>query len=199
VTALDASAAMVVETRRKGDAADVGEGLKVRLRTIEEWTAEERTPLIDGVLSNFGALNCVADLDAVAAALASALRPGGRAVLVVMGPWVPWEWFWYLVHGAPTKAFRRLQRGGVRWRGLVVRYPSPGTLKKHFEPAFRVRRLTALGLLVPPSYAEGWAGRHPRLVEALARLERRLAGWPPAAWLADHYILELERSQESTG
>jgi hypothetical protein len=35
--------------------------------------------------------------------------------------------------------------------------------------------------------------RHPRLLHALDRCERRLAGMPPLASLGDHYVLELER------
>jgi hypothetical protein len=49
------------------------------------------------------------------------------------------------------------------------------------------------GVLVPPTYAEGWARRHPRLVARLDRWERRIAHWPGVPWLGDHYLLELER------
>ncbi len=42
--------------------------------------------LFDGALSNFGALNCVADLTDFATGLHGRLRPGAPALLVVMGP-----------------------------------------------------------------------------------------------------------------
>jgi hypothetical protein len=48
-------------------------------------------------------------------------------------------------------------------------------------------------VLVPPSYAESWARRHRPVVEWLDRWERRIEGWPIVPWLADHYLLELER------
>jgi SAM-dependent methyltransferase len=147
----------------------------------------------DGALSNFGGLNCVADLPSVAAGLASCLRPGAVALLCVMGPLVPWEWAWYLRRGQPAKAFRRLRRGGVAWRGLTIRYPSIGALRRAFAPWFRMRRASAVGALLPPSYAEGWAVRRPRLLGRLSRWERRFETWPPLPWLADHYLLELER------
>jgi SAM-dependent methyltransferase len=147
----------------------------------------------DGVLSNFGGLNCVADLPSVAAGLAGCLRPGAMALLCVMGPLVPWEWAWYLRRGQPAKAFRRLRRGGVAWRGLTIRYPSIGALRRAFAPWFRMRRASAVGALLPPSYAEGWAVRRPRLLGRLGRWERRFETWPPLPWLADHYLLELER------
>jgi SAM-dependent methyltransferase len=147
----------------------------------------------DGMFSNFGGLNCVPDLRAVAAGLAACLQPGAPALLCIMGPLVPWEWAWYLRHGQPGKAFRRLRPGGVHWRGLMIRYPSPRAVRRAFAPWFRPRRTGAIGVLVPPSYAEGWAARHPRLLARLDRWERRLEALPPLSWLADHYLLELER------
>src|ERR1700734_944247 len=53
----------------------------------------------DGVLSNFGGLNCVRDLRACARTLAAKLRPGAAAILCIMGPAVPWEWIWFLARG----------------------------------------------------------------------------------------------------
>ena len=146
------------------------------------------------MLSNFGGLNCVADLPGVAVGLAARVRPAGRAVLCVMGPVVPWEVGWFLARGAPGRAFRRLTPGGVEWRGVRVRYPTIGALRRAFRPGFRLRRVSGLGVLVPPPYAEGLAVRHPGLVRALARWEGRLAAVPPLPWLADHYLAELVRN-----
>src|SRR5438105_630832 len=89
--------------------------------------------------------------------LDAAFQPGARALLCVMGPLVPWEWGWYLAHGQPRKAFRRLRAGGTPWRGLTIRYPSAGALRRAFAPHFAARRVAAVGALIPPSYAEPWA------------------------------------------
>lgn len=147
----------------------------------------------DGALSNFGGLNCVDDLAPVAAGLAARLRPGASALVCLMGPLVPWEWGWFLRRGSPRKALRRLRRGGTPWRGMTIRYPSIGAARRAFAPHFRLTRAGGVGALLPPSYAEDWAARHPRLVERLAAWERRLEALPPLPWLADHYLLELER------
>jgi len=53
--------------------------------------------------------------------------------------------------------------------------------------------VSAVGALLPPTEWESWTERHPRLLAALARWERRLETVPPLPWLADHYLLELER------
>jgi SAM-dependent methyltransferase len=191
VLATDASPVMVETARRKVAAAGLGDHVEVRHTPIEELAVEGP---FDGALSNFGGLNCVADLRAVANRLADLLRPGAPALLCVMGPIVPWEWIWYLGHLQPGKAFRRLRPGGVAWRGLTVRYPSILSLRRAFAPAFRFRSVTGIGAFLPPTYMEEWTRRHPRLLAALDRWERRLAAVPPFPSLSDHYLAELERA-----
>lgn len=195
VVAIDRSAAMVEAARRKLERAGLADRVLLRHLSIEDWSAapESAGGPFDGALSDFGALNCAGDLSPVARALAASVRSGGRAVLVIMGPFVPWEWAWFLARGRPREAFRRLAPGGVAWRGLTVRYPAAGTVKGLFRDAFEPRRTVALGALLPPTYAEAWAARHPRLTSWLDRLERRAESWPPLPCLADHYLLELER------
>ncbi|HLJ88237.1 MAG TPA: methyltransferase domain-containing protein [Candidatus Angelobacter sp.] len=147
----------------------------------------------DGVLSNFGGLNCIEHLQAVALELRQLVRPGGKVFLCIMGPVCLWEWMWFLAQGRPAKAFRRLRRGGVDWSGIRIRYPQIGTVEKAFRPDFRLLHATAIGALLPPPYTEAWAKRHPRLLALLNTWERRLEERAPLAWLADHYLLEFER------
>lgn len=194
VLATDASPSMLAVAAAKVEAAKLQSRVDLAEIAIEDIAQLSGTTRFDGVLSNFGGLNCVADLQAVAGALAPMVRPGGRALLCVMGPAVPWEWVWYLARGAPRKAFRRLRRGGARWRGLTIRYPSSRRVSRAFAPDFIQRRVSAIGALVPPTYAEAWAARHPRLLALLDRWERRAETFLPLPWLSDHYLVELERT-----
>jgi ubiquinone/menaquinone biosynthesis C-methylase UbiE len=192
VVATDASAAMLTVAQAKIAESDLGEAITLRQLAIEDLDAL-RPQAFDGACSSFGGLNCVADLGAVARSLAALLAPRARAVLCVMGPIVPWEWAWFLSRGAVRTAFRRFARRGVPWRGLTVHYPSIREMRRAFAPHFVLRRAGGLGVLVPPTYAEPWAHRHPRLLARLDRWERRIEQWPLVPWLADHYLLELER------
>ena len=199
VVATDISLAMTDVAREKIAAAGVAGRVDVRQAAIESLDPMELcgpAGAFDGVLSNFGGLNCLHDLAAAAEGLAGCVRPGGFALLCVMGPLCAWEWAWYLLHGRPGKAFRRLKPGGVPWRGLTVRYPTPGRLRRSFAPHFRCVRACAVGALIPPSYAGQWAGRHPNLLARLNALERRCETWPGMATLADHYLLEMQRVAE---
>lgn len=196
VLATDISPAMLQVARDKVAHAGLADRVELRQLAIEDLhLASGRVEVfnLDGVLSNFGGLNCVADLPGLARGLAACLRPGAMALLCIMGPLVAWEWAWFLRQGQPGQAFRRLRRGGTQWRGLTIRYPSLRTVRRAFAPAFTLRRVSAIGALLPPSYAEGWAARHPRLLASLSRWERRLETLPPLPWLADHYLVELER------
>lgn len=196
VCATDIAAGMTRATREKVTRYGLERLVVVRQMSIE--ALNQSPPCLpmpaggyDGALSNFGGLNCVGNLEAVAEGLAACLRPGATALLCIMGPVCPWEWGWYLRKGQPAKAFRRLKRGGVVWRGLTIRYPSVRTVRRAFEPTFRLRRVSAVGALLPPTYAETWAVRHERLITALDGWERRFETLLPL--VADHYLLELER------
>jgi hypothetical protein len=145
----------------------------------------------DGALSDFGGLNCVRDFPSVAAALARRLKPGSPALLCVMGPVAMWEWVWFGIHLQPSKALRRLRRN-AQWRGIPLRYPSPSTLARAFSRDFRVKRVSAIGILLAPCL-EPMAARWPRAIAALNRCERLLETVRPLPSLADHYLLELER------
>ncbi len=185
VLATDAAQGMVDVARSRGvdavrcDAEDIGS------------VGAMRGPF-DGALSNFGGLNCVADMERVAAGLGSSVRPGGAVLLCVMGPVVPWEWAWYLGHRQGRKAVRRF-KDSTEWRGLTIRYPSVGSLRTTFAPWFACERAWALGAFVPPSYVEPFAAKHQGLVERLDRIERRTETWWPVVRAADHYVLELRR------
>ena len=192
VVATDASDEMVAESGRKAGGAGLDSLVTARVLSFEELPAAGPSlGTFDGAFSDFGALNCAADLPSVARALGQLLSPGSPLLLVVMGPCVPWEWGWFLWRGEPSRAFRRLARGGVPWRGLTVTYPSPRRLASAFSPWFRRKGLAALGALLPPSYAASSVS--PGTLDLLDRWERRLEGTPPLAWLADHYLLTLER------
>ena len=193
VHATDVSPQMVETARAKAATAGLGTHIRTEVCDVADVGRLIHAAPFDGAYSTFGALNCVADLAPLPDHLDGLLRPGARMVLGMMGPVVPWEWVWYLLRGRPDKAFRRLRPGGARWRSLTVRYRTIGAVRRTFESAFRFVRVGALGALLPPPYAEGWAGRHPRLVERLERWERSRESTAPLPWLADHFQIEFER------
>ncbi len=201
VTAIDASEVMIKQARIKIERAGFQDQVEFRVMDIEkmnlsdfslELNGSKKILIFDGIIANFGVLNCVDDITAVAVDLHKCLAAGSPALFSIMGPAVPWEWLWYLLKGQPTKGFRRLRKKGVYWRGITVRYPGIRKTRRSLAPYFRTVRTSALGCFLPPSYAENWAKKHPAMINVLHRLEQRCASFQLAAQLADHYIMEME-------
>ncbi|HLT19238.1 MAG TPA: class I SAM-dependent methyltransferase [Thermomicrobiales bacterium] len=199
IDATDASPAMLAETRRKAAAAGVDESVTTRVLDLTAPLGSLGAPdgeRYDGAYSNFGPLNCVEDRRALAGELARLVRPGGKLVLVVMGPLCPWEVAWHLARLRPRGAIRRFRSGKPAHVGddvLPVWYPSPHRLAREFAPHFEVREHIGVGLLLPHSEMSELVDRAPGLFAGLARIDRRFAGALPWRWLNDHYLMVLER------
>ena len=193
VVATDASPQMIEVARRKARGHEHADRIEFRHLPMEEIGTALEGESFDGLLSNFGAINCVRDLRSLIDAVAARLVPGAPLVWVVMGPYVPWEWMWFLLRGDWRRAFRRLRPGGVTWRGLTIAYTSPAQMQALLRPHFSVRRVIPLGFALPPSYAAGWLERAPRIFGALSRLEQFAQRMDLFASCADHYLVEAIR------
>jgi SAM-dependent methyltransferase len=202
ITLTDGSPAMVEVAAAKLAAAGFAERAAVEQLVLEEMAgfadaaAARADAPYDGAYSNFAALNCVAELAALARPLARLIRPRGAFVPVVFGRWSPGEVVVELARGRPTNALRRLRSGPVPARlggeQFTVRYPSAGEIARAFAPWFELRRTVGIGILVPPSAAEPFISRFPRIVAALEAGDRLLAR--PLAALGDHVLLHFERT-----
>lgn len=151
----------------------------------------------DGVFA-FWAGAFAPGLASLARACAALLKPGGRAVLTVPGRWCAWEIGLGLLRGRPREAFRRLARVGaaatIGGRTVRVHAPPLGTALAPFARRFRVERIEALGLLLPPPllWRRSWRGAAP-LWRFLDGAERAVGGLPPLPRLADHALVSLRR------
>lgn len=187
----DASPAMVAEAKRKiGTEAEA-----IAAEQLAELAGRGRR--FDGAYSNFAALNCVADLAPVGRALAELVRPGGTVVLVLFGTCCPGEIVTEALRGRPRNCLRRFRSGPVaaslRGRRFDVRYHRRAEIERAMAPGFRLVGRKAIGLLVPPSAAEPWISRHPRLLAGLAAADRRFAR--ALAAFGDHVLYRFERAR----
>jgi ubiquinone/menaquinone biosynthesis C-methylase UbiE len=181
VVAIDASAQMVRFARTRGVNA-----LQLQLESLDSLSGN-----FDGATSNFGALNCLRNLEPVARSLARLIRPGGFLAICVIGRCCAWEVSHFIRRGQFRTAFRRFRRDGAPSSlGIRITYPSIRDLAEAFRPAFQLMRWTGIGLCIPPSYISGLSRKQ---VTRLARIDRRLADWPVLRALADHRLLLFER------
>ncbi|MCB0155187.1 MAG: class I SAM-dependent methyltransferase [Anaerolineae bacterium] len=219
VTATDGSAEMVRVAQAKAARAGVAEQVQVARVSLQEIAALSQEAIIplthppsplerddqreggegkfDGAFSNFGGLNTIGDWQPLAQALAALVRPGGRLVLVPMGPFCPWEISWHLLHGQPRTAFRRFGGPAPAKIGpavIPIWYPSTRRLRRDFSPWFRHLYTESLELWLPPSYLAHLVERWPKLFARLNDFERATAH-VTRSW-GDHYIIIFERKME---
>jgi ubiquinone/menaquinone biosynthesis C-methylase UbiE len=179
VFATDASPAMVQVARERGATATVC--------GAEELGRIGRT--FDGAISNFGALNCVEDLPAVAGTLAALVRPGGRVAICLLGRFCAWETLHYAARLQFGTACRRWRRDRAPYLEIAVHYPTASQFHAAFQNDFKLLHWTGIGLLVPPSYVKLPA----TVVSVLAACDRILARLPLLRALADHRLFLLVR------
>ena len=198
VLACDVAPRMIQVARRRIASKEGPARVDFRVLATEDIAVLVREGPFDGMFSDFGGLNCVPDLSAVARDLAKLLTPGARALLCMAGRAVAWEIIWYLAKGNPRKALRRFRRGGTVGRlvegvTVEVHYPSARTMARLFAPDFRLLQLKGVGVTVPPSYLEPLAQRFPRVLRSLTAADRLVSRVPVFRALADHLLLEFER------
>ena len=195
VTATDGAAEMVNATQTKAEAGGVSAQVMVEQVTLQQVAGGYFDQLFDGVYSNFGGLNTIGEWRSLAKTLAQIVRPGGKLVLVPMGPVCPWEIGWHGLHGQLQVAVRRLRQPTTAKIGqatIPIWYPSAKRLRADFSPWFRHRQTESLGLWLPPSYLDHLVNRWPALFARLNKFEKATAsltkGW------GDHYLSVFEKS-----
>lgn len=209
VTATDGSAEMVRRAQEKTQPPRVLEqdrtpGVASEMVTFKQlsfqqlmagYFEEEEKVVFDGAYSNFGGLNTINTWPLLAERLAQVIKPGGKLVLVPMGPFCPWEIAWHLGHGQLKTAFRRFGRSAPAKIGgavIPIWYPSARRLRSAFSPWFEHCLTESLGLWLPPSYLEHLVKRWPALFGPLNGLEARTARLT-RDW-GDHYIVIFRRN-----
>ena len=110
VLACDLSPRMVELARRLASDANLSHLVEFRVMENENIGTLTKEGPFDGGFSSFSGLNCVEDFPGVARALALLLPRGARFIAGMTGRLVPWEIAWFLAHGRPGKALRRLRR-----------------------------------------------------------------------------------------
>ena len=198
VVATDPSAGRIERARRRMRAARGAGRVQFVCCGIEEVHLHLAPGArFDGLVSDFGALNCVARLDALGSLAARHVAPRGRVILCLISPACLLELGWFLLKGQPRRAFRRFATPpvAVNVEGIDVPtyYHRVRDVRTALEPAFALRRVRGLAVLVPPSYLETrWTALPAPARRALAGVDRALASRWPFNRLGDHVMMEFE-------
>jgi len=174
---------------------------------IEQWDANHGIPEnirapVDVIFSNFGAVNCLDNLQDLEARLSPILKVGGHIVFTLMGRFCLWETIAGLKRLQPELLLRR-PRGRALWnnpaaRPLPVTYHSPDAIKKVFKSPYRVSLCKGIGVSLPPTYLFPFLERHPRLSQILQTIEKHIWRWPLSWSISDHYLIVLKKEHNAT-
>lgn len=151
----------------------------------------------DYIFSNFAGLNCTGRLEKVLDSFQHLLKPGGLVTLVILPKFSAWE-ILLLFKGKFKTAFRRFPgRKGAKahLEGEYFRcwYYNPSFIIKHLKHSFNKKKLEGLCTIVPPSYLENFAQKHPKLYRWLEKKENKLKDRWPWKSTGDYYIITLQK------
>jgi ubiquinone/menaquinone biosynthesis C-methylase UbiE len=197
VHATDISAGMQDELKAKINALNLQEKVSTEIISFTNLQNLKERKEYDLIFSNFAGLNCTGELDKALSSFSSLLKPKGIAVLVILPKFCSWE-FLLLFKGKFKTAFRRLfssKGASAHVEGMYFRcwYYNPSYIIKHLRNKFTVHTVEGLCTLVPPSYMEGFAEKHPKLFSFLKVKENKWKTRWPWKSTGDYYIIVLEK------
>jgi SAM-dependent methyltransferase len=197
ITATDWSPQMVRRTSDRAERERLGDRVRAIAVGAHELHRMDGEGVYDGAYSNLGPLNCVPDLADVSRECARLLRPGGALVFTVIGRLCPWEIAHYLRRGRWARAKIRFARNavpvGMNNHTIWTRYYAPREFYRAFKPHFTLEHFRGLCVFAPPPYLTWVREKHPRLHEWLWRLDRRVAAWPLARGMGDHFLIAMKK------
>jgi ubiquinone/menaquinone biosynthesis C-methylase UbiE len=198
VHATDIAEGMQEKLREKVQLRGMGDKVTTELCSFTALDSlQERGPF-DLIFSNFAGLNCTGELDRVLRSFSPLLKEGGQVSLVILPGFCLWETL-MLFRGKFRTAFRRLFSGrhGVRSHveGHFFRcwYYSPSYVIRNLGRAYELLSVEGLCTLVPPSYIEGFAEKHPMAYRVLRVLENKWKARWPWKGVGDYYIISLRK------
>lgn len=197
VHATDVSAGMQEQLRRKAQLLIKRESITTELCSFTKLHLLEKQGPYDAIFSNFGGLNCTAELNKVLASFNTLVKPGGTVTMVIISKFCLWE-FLLLFKGKFKTATRRLFAGKGRTAHIEGQYfkcwyYSPSYMIKHLQKDFDLLAVEGLCTIVPPSYIEGFAEKHPVIYNWLKKWENRLKGVAPFKYWGDYFIISLKK------
>lgn len=194
VTATDASPTMLSLTQQK--TAHVTQ-VNPHLLDLSQLPDDGFNMQYDGVLSNFGALNCITDWNPLAQWLTTRVKSGGTIAFAVMSPYCIWETLWHGLHFDFQTATRRWKSSANFTPDsntyIKITYPSIQRITNDFVPHFQRVKLQPLGLFLPPSDVYPVIEKRPPLLNLLTKADDALSTVSPLALFADHYWIEFKR------
>ena len=147
----------------------------------------------DCAFSNFGGLNCVADLKLVADEVRPLLNPNAKIIWALMPPFCLWESA-MLLRGRFRLATRRFAgKSTVFKEGLnyPVYYYTPKQVAQAWGNSVQIESIRALSVITPPATNKDFAIQRPRLFDLLGKLDDLVESKFPFKYWGDFTMVTL--------
>ena len=197
VTASDISPVMiaVVEEKVRGNGFDrLIETVVMGTDSLKDYSSDNEGRF-DGIISNFGPLNCESDLGALSKVFHRLLKPRGIVVASIMNRFCLWEILYYLLRGNSKKALRRLGKNEAQVEVASVKmnvfYYQPQEVVDSFSPQFEILRISGFPSFLPPLYLGRRLKKYKNLHKLLDNLETVFGFRYPFNRWGDHFLIEL--------
>lgn len=199
VHATDISDAMQAKLKEKAKLSNLQISISDEVCSYTELENLSNRGPYDLIFSNFAGLNCTNELSKVLHSFESLLKPGGFATLVILPKFCLWE-FLLLFRGKFKTAFRRFSgskgtKAHIEGQYFRCWYYNPSYVRNSLRAGFDVVGLEGLCTLVPPSYIEKFAEKHPKTYMLLQTYEDRWKMKWPWRSIGDYYIITLQKKR----
>jgi ubiquinone/menaquinone biosynthesis C-methylase UbiE len=197
VHATDIAAGMQTMLTKKRDDNRLEQKISTELCSFTQLEKLENKGPYDFIFSNFAGLNCTGDLSKVLSSFSSLLNTNGVVSLVILPKFCLWEML-LLFKGKFKTAFRRLfSKHGVTahidGEYFTCWYYDPAYVVKKMPANFELLSIEGLCTIVPPSYIEDFAEKHPSLYTWLKKMENRFKTSWPWKTIGDYYIISFRK------
>jgi len=156
----------------------------------------------DLIFSNFGGLNCLdpTEIKQFLADSSKLLNSNGILAAVIMGRKCAWERI-YFKRKKDARLNRRKSKAGAETiiddQKFLTHYYTPEEFYDSGKEHFRLLSCKPIGLIIPPSYFNGYFKNKKSLLNFLYGLEKMI----PFSFLADradHYLIVLQKKTATT-
>lgn len=191
VTGVDISQKMIEIAEKKAVTKDYNENLQFFCSDMEIFIIEN-TNKFDVIFSNFNAVNYVRDLNSFSANASTALNEDGKLIFTVLNKLSISEVFYNFLRLNFKKSWEAVfNRKGLLLTDLNIFFP--GTFVDFFKDHFRVKRITGIGIFIPPHNLTGMYNKLSFAIPFLLWLEKLISSVFPFYCLCDHYIIEMQK------
>lgn len=204
VTASDISEKMLEQAQSKIDTKKLHHLITLRklsfeeLGTLVDETTQESFQY-DGVFSNFGGLNCAANLGKALGEIAQLLKPGGFFVVCLLNKICLWEISSFFFRAKFRNAVRRLPKEGIDAvigkEKVHAWYYSPHQFIEMAKSWFIIEKIYGLSIVSPLQNSKNFAAQYPKITQSLLKIDTVLGDIFPFYNFGDHFVAECKRKR----